>query len=492
MMPTKSLCNRIIVQFLRPKTGLLLLGSLSFWAMQASAFELDGPKWLGAETRFYANMDGFSATGISWNFAFVAALNEWNQKTPFNFLLRQTGKDPCLADGVSGVDFKQDLCGSEFGSNTLAVTFRRQLEQQLLGEPYLTETDIVINQSENFDIYDGTLNQTGVKGLDFRRVALHELGHVLGLGHEAGKPAIMNPNIGNVDRLQPDDVRGVEALYGGLSNCTIRNLSFGLTVNALDATDCTVQELTVGSTDTSFIDLYRFDLLTETELEFKMTSSSLDSVLILADTQLRFLGFDDKSSNLCDSSLVQTLPPGSYFLLANTYDVPQKEECGNLGEYQLSASFSSAGLVDLGETISLGNGDSSAGFKGGITGDNGQSYGNQFTPNESLDISAEITIDPAHQGEAGFLVVAALVGEQILLLNQQGQFVDSAANPGFIERAANKTLAAVEQLSIASNLKPAALGVQDIIVNFIVGYGLNNDPEEVYYHQIPLNLVISP
>jgi predicted phage tail protein len=55
--------------------------------------------------------------------------------------------------------------------------------------------------------------------IDFRRVALHEFGHVLGLNHpdQAGQTvsSVMRSNTGDIDRLQPDDIAGVQALYSG-------------------------------------------------------------------------------------------------------------------------------------------------------------------------------------------------------------------------------------------------------------------------------------
>lgn len=472
--------------------GVLPLACLLTSGPRVLAFDFDGSKWQGAEAEFYVKLTGIANSGISWNTAFIDAMDEWSDKTPFNFILREEVKNPCSVDGVSSVDFKEDLCGSEFGTNTLAVTFRRQVESQLLGLPNIVESDIVVRESTNLNIFDGNINQAGNQGLDFRRIALHELGHVMGLDHEASNAAIMAPDIGDVDRLQADDIAAVEALYGGLSNCAVKNLSFGLTVDALNTDDCTVQELTSGSTDTSFIDIYRFDLTSETELEFTMTSSTLDSVLLLSNTELEFLGADDKSNNDCNSVLSQTLPPGSYFLHANTYDVSPKEECGNEGGYLLSVSFSSSGLTALGPTSSLLGSDSSASFSGGITRDNGLTYSNQFTPEDSLDITAQIEMDPLHQGEEGFLVVAAVVGEQIFFLNQQGLFVDSGSNLENTSLAANKLLSPVEQLDIATDLVLADLNIEEIVANFYIGYGLNSNPKELYYNQTPLNLTVSP
>lgn len=54
---------------------------------------------------------------------------------------------------------------------------------------------------------------TGSGGADFFAVALHEIGHILGLGHVNDSNEIMNPVV-SADRLGPGDIAGAQYLYG--------------------------------------------------------------------------------------------------------------------------------------------------------------------------------------------------------------------------------------------------------------------------------------
>ena len=457
----------------------------------ACAFELTGSKWLGAETDFYVNIEGISGTGLQWNTAFITAMEEWNAETLFTFDWKEEYRNPCENDGVNGVDFVEDYCGSEFGQSTLGITVTRY-ESTILGEPNLVQADIILNGSEKFDIFGGALPSFGPLSdkFDFRRAALHELGHVIGLEHEETMQAIMAPEISDIDRLQPDDIAGVKALYSGLDNCRIKDLNFGITNAALDSSDCSVQELTVGGDDTSYIDIYRFELQGTTKLEFTMSSSVLESVLILATSKLEFLAVDSDIYGDCNSALTSTLEAGNYLLLANTYDQAVKDSCTLIGPYQLKAVFLSPQV--LGSNSSLLGGSSSAEFRGGITADDGASYESRFKPEDSLDMTAEIAMDPAHIGQAGFLVVGAFLDGQILLLNEQGEFEYADPIPDPITRAVSKVLGTDESITVFTDLVPAALGIESLVVDFFFGYGLDSNPEELYFHQVPLNLVISP
>ncbi len=470
--------------------ALLLSLLLLFSPAALHGFEIEGNKWSGASTEFYFDISGTSLTGISWNAAFADALQQWNDKTVFEFIPVNEFLDPCASDLLNGIAFAGDACGTAFGDSTLAVTLRLY-RTEILGPPSIVEADIVVNEDVQFNIFDGNIPQFGIPGIDFRRVALHELGHVIGLDHENLEPAIMAPTISSLDRLQADDIDGANALYSGLDNCEIKTMAFGGQADALEASDCTVAELTVGGDDTSFIDVYRLSLDSLTTVDLQMSSPSLDSVLLLANSNFDYVNFDNKLSGSCDSTLSTLLPAGEYYVLANTYVEPIREDCGNTGVYELLASFSSGALQPLGSTLSVLGSATEALFRGGITANGGVSYGNLFSPEDSLEIVAEIQVDPAHAGQAGSLIVAALVDGEILLQNASGQFLPYDPLAG-IETVADKTLEASEMLTIANDLVPAELGIENISVDFLVGYALQQDPGELYYHASPINLTVRP
>ncbi len=439
----------------------------------------------------YINIPGIAGTGVSYNSAFTEAINEWNSKTSFTFSRVPQSRDPCLNDGLNGVGFGPDLCGSAFGGKTLAVTVRR-FKTQVLGPKSIAQADIVINQGVSFNVYDGRLFQFATDGLDMKRIAVHELGHVLGLEHSSLSQSIMAPNIGDVFQLQADDIAGVEKLYGGLANCNIRKFNFGLIKNTLDNNDCTVDQLTVGNSDRSPIDVYEFDIASTTTFDFTMTSANLDSVLLITDPDLRVVAYDDKSSKQCNSALNATLPPGRYFLLANTYNVVVNPSCSITGSYQISTSFTSSSFLSFEDAKSLTGGPAFGAFSGGITANNGASYGNKFKSTDKLDIHARVVVGNIHQGKPGFLVVGALIEGVLHLLNTNGQFIPYDSKSGFIHKAKTKILSAQEELQIATALVPANLGISNIEVDFSVGYGVDSNPNEVYFHTTPLHLTVSP
>jgi len=73
------------------------------------------------------------------------------------------------------------------------------------------ETDIVFNSNKSWGIYSGALINNVT---DFQRVAVHELGHAIGLNHESNQISIMNPTISSIEKPQADDLNAVSQIYG--------------------------------------------------------------------------------------------------------------------------------------------------------------------------------------------------------------------------------------------------------------------------------------
>jgi predicted Zn-dependent protease len=172
------------------------------------AYELSGTRWPSTEITMTVDVAG--ADGL-WNETFETAMARWNEVTNFNFRIVREFSAPCDDnDERNGVGFTTTDCGDEFGS-ALAVT--HSLFSRTTG--IKVQADITFNNNKSWNVYEGP-GRTAVGGeslQDFRRVAIHELGHVLGLDHTPqGSNSIMGPFIASVDGLRQDDVNGAKGV----------------------------------------------------------------------------------------------------------------------------------------------------------------------------------------------------------------------------------------------------------------------------------------
>ena len=178
------------------------------------AYTLMGPKWPQSGATFYVDIPG---SGGLWNTAFETAMNRWNAATPyFQFSIVHESWDPCSnpSSGTvrNGAKFDTMDCGVAFGASTLAVTHIWSSGDSIV------QSGVVFNSTKVWDVYSGPYQGGGHAGVqDFARVAVHELGHSLGLGHENSLPSIMASAVvvgSTIEVPQTDDVNGVQALYG--------------------------------------------------------------------------------------------------------------------------------------------------------------------------------------------------------------------------------------------------------------------------------------
>lgn len=164
---------------------------------------------------------------LSWNAVVENALALWNeQMRNAQFTWRDAAPDPNApyggareGNGITEISFQSTAYGDSFGNRTLAITLVHQSGGRM------TECDIQFNRGLSYNSYRGLLQPPE----DLHRVALHELGHVLGLDHpDQDHPAvgytkqyvgaIMNSEISDLDNLAADDIAGIQALYGTPAN----------------------------------------------------------------------------------------------------------------------------------------------------------------------------------------------------------------------------------------------------------------------------------
>ncbi|MEO8438621.1 MAG: matrixin family metalloprotease [Spartobacteria bacterium] len=196
------------------KATALSLALLALWAPSLFSYVLEGQSWTLNRTVVMQLSLGAPKTlsdgSTSFNQSAQDALDAWN---PYLAHLHLTGilfspVVPEAGDDENSVFFSSTVFGDKFGSSTLAVT------TYTFRDTVLEESDTTFNNAYTWDSYRGSLNPTI---FDFQRVAIHELGHGIGLDHPDQKgqhvESVMNSHISDIDTLQADDIAGAEALY---------------------------------------------------------------------------------------------------------------------------------------------------------------------------------------------------------------------------------------------------------------------------------------
>lgn len=204
-----------------------VVGAASFAAaLSVSAYDIlrgpggDAITWNPGNVNIEVRLGGTTALqdGSTFTQSALAAMDEWNAVLGS---IRLVGRDAGAAtapqdkNGINEIAFTADVYGEAFGENVLAVALsHRTTAPRQDGTYRRTECDILFNNARTWDSYRGARQNP----VDLRRVAIHELGHLIGLDHpdETNQTvtAVMNSRIGNPDRLQVDDIDGGQFLYG--------------------------------------------------------------------------------------------------------------------------------------------------------------------------------------------------------------------------------------------------------------------------------------
>ena len=174
------------------------------------SWDRTGYRWYASSVPVHMRL----ITSSPWTNAARDALRAWNSagaRFQFSWGQYSSGSENC-----SGSNSRNDVIWSytacrPWEDNTVA----RAHYWFIKGTDRLLDADVIFNLNKSWDIYYGRRRSGAV---DFRRVAIHEFGHVLGLDHpdDIGqrRTAVMNSKVSDTDRLQSDDIDGIRAIYG--------------------------------------------------------------------------------------------------------------------------------------------------------------------------------------------------------------------------------------------------------------------------------------
>jgi len=332
--------------------SLLFLALL--FANSSNGYEVSGNLWENGQAVFHFGIDGDSPTGGSWSAAFNRSMGAWTTATAFEFLAIDDFVDPCtdrgaglFGDNIVGIDFTATVCGTEFNANVLAVTLSAGtcLNAQCTGGFHITDADIVFNNTVNWDVYSGP-RLFGI--VDFERVALHELGHALGLSHETTNSAIMQGLVSDTDSLLLDDINGANSIYGGeVTLSTVYGIDVVIPASSILSGPSDLVNLAgeLNSTDASFegrpIDLYQYRFENDSSVDIQLSSSTLNPFLYLArissaqDAIPAFTFGDDNSGQGTNANIIANIQAGTYWVGASS--ALSNEQ----GSYELTISATS-------------------------------------------------------------------------------------------------------------------------------------------------------
>lgn len=141
----------------------------------------------------------------------IKAMEEWNdiQSSPFRFSWSEVPdlQPSCgIADNVNVVVMARANCDKVWSPTEYAVTL------VLKSDNVVVDVDVLFNAIHAWRHYDHSWDPSYP---DFKRIAMHEFGHVAGLAHtdsEIDPVAIMNEP-GDTFQIQQDDQDGLAAKY---------------------------------------------------------------------------------------------------------------------------------------------------------------------------------------------------------------------------------------------------------------------------------------
>ena len=142
--------------------------------------------------------------------ALSAAFEQWEQHSGLTFQQVGTVAEADIVFSTQPTGDHGDSCS--FGASTIAHSFFPHPTF-----PVCPHGKLHFNQEYKFTT---SWRATNWQPIDYQSLALHEIGHALGLAHSANNKSVMwKFYVGSRRTLHDDDIAGVQELYGGPPQC---------------------------------------------------------------------------------------------------------------------------------------------------------------------------------------------------------------------------------------------------------------------------------
>lgn len=206
---------------------ILLLGLVTLFVVGgAFAFVLlDPPRTWDSAPTVIVDERGLSDVldgdgGVSLTVRAINSNDAWNGAGSGTVVNAQAGSVASfqLGDGTPMLNFDDPIHACT--GNCLAATFTGFFSERSDGTVRIDDADIVTNTRHDFTSEGEDPNGAGCNGeIYIEGVQVHEVGHLLGLGHTDVDGATMFPSVSSCDNgpatIEQDDADGLNALYSG-------------------------------------------------------------------------------------------------------------------------------------------------------------------------------------------------------------------------------------------------------------------------------------